>query len=307
MAGGEAAVAGGREATGAAGQATRDRPGRHCGVVGSPIEHSLSPPIHRAAYRHLGLTEWSYDATRVEEDAFATYVTGLSGRWRGLSVTMPLKRVALATADESSDLASTVGAANTLVRRDDGSWYADNTDVPGAVAALTEGGVDRPRCVSIWGGGATAASMLAAMAFLDAEETTVYARSEKRARPALAVAAALAHPADYVPWGPDRVDSGCDLVVCTAPAGAIDPIVDVVVGRSTEGRTLFDVVYDPWPTPLATAWASRGGRVVGGLDLLVHQARGQVVAMTGSEVPVEVLRDAATRALTERNAAAEPR
>src|SRR5699024_1774309 len=137
-----------------------------------------------------------------------------------------------------SDLASTVGAANTLIRQDDGSWHADNTDVPGAVAALNECGVRRPRSVAIWGGGATAASMLAAMAFLDAEQTTVYARSEKRARPALAVAAALAHPADYTPWGPEGVDQNADLVVSTAPAGAIDALVDAVIGPSTEGRTL---------------------------------------------------------------------
>lgn len=278
--------------------------GRRCGVVGSPIAHSLSPAIHRAAYHYLGLSSWSYDATRVEEDEFAAYVSGLDPIWRGLSVTMPLKRVALARADHSSDLASTVGAANTLIRQADGTWFADNTDVPGAVAALTECGVERPRSVSIWGGGATAASMLAAMAFLDAEETTVYARSETRARPALAVAAALAHPAEYHAWEADGVDPLCDLVVSTAPAGAIDPIVDQVVGSSTEGRTLFDVVYDPWPTPLATAWASRGGRVVGGLDLLVHQARGQVLAMTERDVPVDVLRDAATRALAARRSGA---
>jgi shikimate dehydrogenase len=283
-----------------------DELGRRCGVVGSPIAHSLSPAIHQAAYEYLGLTDWTYDATRVEEDEFAAHLDGLGPAWRGLSVTMPLKRVALAVAAESSDLASTVGAANTLVRRSDHSWFADNTDVPGAVAALTECGIEHPASVSIWGGGATAASMLAAMAFLDAEATTVYARSEKRARPALAVAAALAHPAEYVAWGPDRVDAESDLVVCTAPAGAIDPIVDIVTGPNTEGRTLFDVVYDPWPTPLAAAWESRGGRVVSGLDLLVHQAHGQVVAMTGSEAPVSVLRDAAERALRQRHAGTDP-
>lgn len=280
--------------------------GRRCGVVGSPIAHSLSPAIHRAAYAYLGLTEWTYDATRVEEDEFAVHIDGLEPSWRGLSVTMPLKRVALTMAADSSDLASTVGAANTLIRRSDASWFADNTDVPGAVAALTECGVHRPRSVSIWGGGATAASMLAAMAFLDAEATIVYARSEKRARPALAVAAALAHPAEYVAWGPERVDTESDLVVCTAPAGAIDAIADIVTGPSTEGRTLFDVVYDPWPTPLAAAWESRGGHVVSGLDLLIHQAHGQVVAMTGSEVPVSVLRDAAERALQARHAESGP-
>lgn len=270
-----------------------------CGVVGSPIAHSLSPAIHRAAYRYLGLS-WTYAAVQVDEQQFPSYLSGLDASWRGLSVTMPLKRVALARAAQSSDLASTVGAANTLVRRADGSWFADNTDVPGAVAALTERGIDRPRSVSIWGGGATAASMLAAMAFLDAQQTTVHARSETRARPALAVAAALAHPADYAAWEYHAIDPSSDLVVCTAPAGAIDSMVEAIVGRSTAGRTLFDVVYDPWPTALAAAWAARGGKVVSGLDLLVHQARGQVIVMTGYDVPVDVLRDAATQVLAER-------
>ncbi|TDC50157.1 shikimate dehydrogenase, partial [Jiangella ureilytica] len=115
---------------------------RRCAVLGSPIAHSLSPVIHRAAYRRLGL-DWEYTAHEVDESSLARFVSGLGPEWRGLSLTMPLKRVALDVAATASDVARTVGAANTLVRRDDGGWDADNTDVPGVVATLRAAGAPR--------------------------------------------------------------------------------------------------------------------------------------------------------------------
>lgn len=273
-----------------------------CGVIGSPIGHSLSPAIHRAAYRALDL-DWAYDAHEVDEPEFAQFFARVKHdeSWRGLSVTMPLKRITLDSADHASDLAHTVGAANTLVRDADGRWFADNTDVPGAISALAERRVARPANVCLWGGGATAASLLASLALIEAGPTHVHVRSVERAQAALAIAGALGHPANPAPWAVESSCGDADLTVVTVPAPAIEPLVADIVSAAARQRALFDVSYHPWPSQLAAAWNSRGGTVVSGLDLLIHQAVGQVREMTGQEVGPDVLRDAAESVLAARS------
>lgn len=270
-----------------------------CGVVGSPIAHSLSPAIHRAAYASLGL-DWTYDAHEVDVASFPSFQAELGEEWRGLSVTMPLKRVALETAARASDLAETVGAANTLVRTEAGAWEADNTDVPGVIAALTSHSVPRPSHVCLWGGGATASSVLAALALIEAGPVHVHVRSVERARPAFAIAAALGHPVEPAPWATTPDCRAADLTVSTVPAVAVEASAHDISATSRPGHCLFDVIYHPWPTPLATAWAGCGGAVVSGLDLLVHQAVGQVRLMTGYDVGADVLRAAAEVELAKR-------
>jgi shikimate dehydrogenase len=272
---------------------------RECAVLGSPIEHSLSPVIHRAAYRHLRLN-WRYSAHEVDEAGLAEFVGGLDAHWRGLSLTMPLKRVVLGVADETSDLARRVGAANTLIRADDGQLFAENTDVPGLIGALRERGTPVPAAVCVWGGGATAASVLAAMGLFGAGHSHVHARSAQRARPALDVAGLYGHAARHAGWHVTEQCQEADLVVNTAPSGAVAPLADDLAATVETGQVLFDVIYDPWPTPLAAGWSAAGGVVVNGLDLLVHQALGQITLMTGQEVPVDVLRQAAEQALAAR-------
>jgi shikimate dehydrogenase len=243
-----------------------------CGVAGSPIGHSLSPVLHRAAYAHLGL-DWSYDRHEVGERELGAFLDGLDGSWRGLSLTMPLKHEALRLATRRSALAERVGVANTLVFGPDGERFADNTDVPGMVAALRERGVGTVPRATVLGGGATGSSAVAALAELTGA-VTVAVRNPARAGLVHAVAdAALAAP----------------VVVATVPAGAADALAPAVPARP---GVLLDVLYHPWPTPLAAAWSAAGGVVLGGLDLLAHQAVLQVGLMTGRTVPVEVLRAA---------------
>lgn len=270
-------------------------------MLGSPIAHSLSPVIHLAAYEHLGLS-WEYTAHEVREDGLATFLAGLDVSWRGLSLTMPLKRMALNLADECSDVSRTVGAANTLIRREDGSLFADNTDVPGVVNTVTERGADVTGEICLWGGGATAASVLAALAFMGSGPIHVHARSAQRSQAALAVAAALGHPARPVTWSVEPSCRTAGLTVSTAPAGALDDLASSLAAAAVPGRVLFDVVYDPWPTAVAASWKSHGGAIASGLDLLVHQAVGQLKLMTGADVPVTVLRTAVSWALAARTA-----
>jgi shikimate dehydrogenase len=255
-------------------------------VLGAPIAHSRSPVLHRAAYTWLHLP-WRYDAIRVEHGELARFVAGLDSTWRGLSLTMPLKTEALALADEASDLARAVGAANTLLL-EPGGLLAHTTDVPGIAAALAEHGVAHvPRAV-VLGGGATAASAVAALGPV-ADEVLACVRTASRAEQLHAVAEALGVHLIVEDWDAAPALLDAPVVVATTPAGATDALAPVV--PVTPG-VLLEVVYHPWPTALAAAWDGAGGRVASGLDLLVHQAAGQVALMTGHDVPVAVLRAA---------------
>jgi len=265
-----------------------------CAVLGDPIGHSLSPVIHRAAYAAIGL-DWSYGAERVPSGGLAGFVAGLDDSWRGLSVTMPLKREALALGEPVTDLARLAGAANTLVRRADG-WLVDNTDVPGAAAAIRERHAGRIRRTAIWGGGATATSAVFAAAHLGCRSIDVLARDGERAAETLAAARryedAMGARLDVrvLPLG-EPVD--VDLLVSTIPAAA-QPRHLPSVHRA---ETVLDAVYDPWPTPVAEWATARGLTVVSGLDLLVRQAALQFLLFTGREAPVAAMRGAGERAL----------
>lgn len=262
-----------------------------CAVLGDPIAHSLSPALHRAGYAALGL-DWSYEAVRVSEDGLDGFLAGLGPQWRGLSLTMPLKRRALAIAPGVTDRARLAGGVNTLVLEDGAVMLADNTDLPGAVAAVRERYDGPVTAATVLGGGATAASTGLALVELGARRVRLLARTPGRA--AAAAAAISAHPADPVVEVATLADGAVEgeVVVSTIPAAAQD---STLVARCAEVPVVFEVVYDPWPTPLA---ASAAGRVlVGGLDLLVHQAVLQFELFTGEPGPLDAMREAGERAL----------
>ena len=269
---------------------------RRCGVLGDPIAHSLSPTLHRAAYAELGL-DWAYDAHRVPAGGLADFLAGLGAQWRGLSLTMPLKREALTLVDRCTDRARLAGAVNTVVLEDDGTRVGDNTDLPGAAAAIRERTSAALATAVVLGGGATATSTGLALADLGVGSVLLLVRDASRA--AETVAALRSHPAG-VDVRTGSLDAPAalvaDIVVSTVPASAQTA---ALVERCATVPVVFEALYDPWPTPLA---ASASGRtLVGGLDLLVHQAALQVELFTGRAVAVEVLRDAGERALAARN------
>ncbi|MEV7413678.1 shikimate dehydrogenase [Streptomyces sp. NPDC089919] len=270
---------------------------RRAAVLGSPIEHSLSPVLHRAAYRELGLDDWSYDRFEVDEAALPAFVGELDASWAGLSLTMPLKRAVIPLLDSVSDTAASVEAVNTVVRTGDGRLVGDNTDIPGIVAALHERGVEKVPAAAILGAGATASSALAALARICTGEVTAYVRSTARAEEMRQWGDRLGVAVRTADWA-DAADAlGAPLVIATTPAGTTDALAERVPDAP---GVLFDVLYDPWPTALAAAWDRRGGRLVGGLDLLVHQAVLQVGQMTGRPGPLAAMRAAGERALAER-------
>ncbi|MTE18185.1 shikimate dehydrogenase [Streptomyces sp. TRM43335] len=275
--------------------------GRRAAVLGSPIAHSLSPVLHRAAYAELGLDGWSYDRFEVDEDGIGPFLEKIAGSgddWAGLSLTMPLKRAVIPLLDGIGDTAASIEAVNTVVLADDGRRLGENTDVPGMVAALRERGVGSVPSAAVLGAGATASSALAALARICTGEVTAYVRSRERAAEMRGWGERLGVPVVAADWSRAPQALAAPLVVATTPAGTTDALAGNVPERP---GTLFDVLYEPWPTPLAAAWAARGGKVVGGLDLLVHQAVLQVELMTGrSPAPRAAMRAAGEAALAGR-------
>ncbi|MEX2984968.1 shikimate dehydrogenase [Streptomyces sp. C36] len=269
-------------------------------VLGSPIAHSLSPVLHRAAYADLGLAEWTYGRHEVGEAALPAFLDGLDDTWAGLSLTMPLKRAVIPLLDEVSATARSVEAVNTVVLTEDGRRVGDNTDIPGIAAALRERGVEKTESAAVLGAGATASSALAALARICTGEVTAYVRSPERAAEMRQWGERLGVSVRTADWSRAAEALTAPLVVATTPAGATDALAGAVPDRP---GTLFDVLYDPWPTPLAAAWAARGGTVLGGLDLLVHQAVLQVEQMTGrAPGPLAAMRAAGEAALAARGA-----
>jgi shikimate dehydrogenase len=260
---------------------------RHAAVFGKPIAHSLSPVIHNAGYAAAGLAGWSYTAVECAESELPDRVAGLGPQWAGLSLTMPLKEVALAVADRVSPVAAAVGAANTLVRRPDG-WFADNTDVPGMVHVLRGAGVLDGARVTVLGAGGTARAALAAAAAVRAPSVTVVARRPEAVASLYPVAEALGVVLTGAPWEAATAVADADVVISTVPKGVADPLAAGVRWRAS--TVLFDALYDPWPTPLAASAAAAGARVASGLDLLLAQAVGQFELFTGvAPAPVEAM------------------
>ncbi len=242
--------------------------GRRCAVVGHPVAHSLSPTMHRAAYAVLGL-DWTFEAVDVAPGELPAHVDALDASWRALAVTAPHKRDALDLADSVTDVARAAGGANTLLLEQGPRGRhvrADNTDVPGARAALSEAGVVDVPVVRVLGAGATAASVAHAVAGLEARVLD----------------------ASPSPTGP------VDLLVSTVPESVAGERADA---WAADAAAVFDVVYDPWPTRLSVAARAAGRPVVTGLDLLAHQAVLQLRLMTGASVDVDVVRGAALEVL----------
>jgi shikimate dehydrogenase len=261
---------------------------RRAAVLGKPIAHSLSPVIHNAGYAAAGLSGWSYTAIECAESELADLVAGLGPEWAGLSLTMPLKEVALAVAGAVSPVATALGAANTLVRGEHG-WRADNTDAPGMVDALAAAGVTAASEVAVLGAGGTARAALAATRDLGAK-ATVYARRPEAIAQLAPVAEALGVALTGAAWSDAASCADAQVVISTVPKGVADGLAAAIRWRPSV--VLFDALYDPWPTPLAAAAARAGCPIVSGLDLLLAQAVRQFVQFTGVSAPVESMRSA---------------
>jgi len=272
-------------------------------VLGSPVAHSLSPVLHGAAYRALGLDDWWYQAIECDEGRLPGLISSLDPEWAGLSLTMPLKRTVLPLLDHVEPLAVATGGANTVVFRPDGR-YGYNTDVQGIVDALTEIGVPPPGSVTILGAGATACSALAALPELGAGGAEIVAREPSRATGVLIAAERLQLPVRLRSFT-DLADIPVPgLLISTVPAGAADAYANRIKTSGQAPAAVLDVVYSPWPTPLAEAASAAGAMVASGFAMLLHQAAAQVELMTGKPAPLDAMRAAGEAELARRSAAA---
>jgi shikimate dehydrogenase len=252
-------------------------------VLGSPIAHSRSPQLHLAAYRALGLDGWTYDRIECTADELPGVVRCFGPEWVGVSVTMPGKFAALQFADERTARAELVGSANTLVRTPDG-WRADNTDIDGVMGAL---GHVTGRA-AVLGSGGTAPAVVVGLAELGVQDISIVARDREKAAPLLALGPKLGVDVRWIELGATLVD--VDVVVSTIPADVAARHAETVVATPL----LLDAIYNPWPTPLATAVEVAGGHVISGLQMLLHQAFAQVEQFTGLPAPTEAMRAALT-------------
>lgn len=260
---------------------------RRCAVIGSPIAHSLSPLLHRTAYAELGLTDaYRYDAFEVTPATLPGFVAGLGPEWVGLSVTAPNKQ-ALLDQGEPDPIAVELQAGNTLILGPDGAAHrVYNTDVTGLLAALARAGVDRADTAVLVGAGATARSSLWAAGRLGVREVVICARDAGRARDSLADIAGragielLVQPFGRPPDLPDAWAGRADLLISTVPVD-LPPYLAAALVR--QAATVFEVVYNNYPSRLDRAARAAGVRSLDGLDMLVGQAIDQIRLMTGRD------------------------
>jgi shikimate dehydrogenase len=266
---------------------------RKAAVLGSPIAHSRSPLLHLAAYRALGLRDWTYERIECGAEELPGLVGGFGPEWVGVSVTMPGKFAALRFADERTARAEQVGSANTLVRTPVG-WRADNTDIDGVAGALRSHGGPISGHALVCGSGGTAPAAVVGLATLGVTGITVVARNPEKGARLADLGTRVGVPTRFCGLNDDGLAdevAAAAVLVSTIPAEVAAGYAETFAAIPV----LLDAIYDPWPTPLAAAVEAAGGRVISGLQMLLHQAFAQVEQFTGLPAP----REAMTCALAE--------
>ena len=272
---------------------------RVAGIIGWPVDHSLSPAIHNAAFAAAGL-DWVYVPMPVPPRGLSRAVAGLGALgFDGANVTMPHKTEAADLLDELTDDARSLRAVNTIVVRGD-RLEGHNTDAPGFDRFLRDdAGVDPDgRTALIYGSGGVARACALALARGGVARLVVAARDPIRAEPLRSLAERNGVPSIEVvdPHGPDGLD--VDLVINATPVG----------GRGEEhtlpslhgGVVVVDLIYDPAVTPLQRAARDAGAAAFGGLGLLLHQAALSFELWTGTLAPLDVMSAAALAVLADR-------
>lgn len=272
------------------------------GLIGWPVEHSVSPAMHNAAFEVLGL-DWHYDLLPIRPGEVKRDLPRLVEQgYRGFNVTVPHKRAVMALAQRQSKGARRIGAANTLIVGLDGELHAANTDAPGFWADLAEHDASQPPADALILG--TGGSARAVSCALLSEGWRVHVLSRDDARAEAFVQSMGGEGAQALP----RADlaaraPGMALVVNCTPVG-MWPQVDaspwpekVPIPR---GATVYDLVYNPARTALMAQAEAAGARAIGGLGMLVRQGAIAFQLWTGHEPPLDVMRAAAEKSLREQ-------
>lgn len=246
-------------------------------VLGSPINHSLSPLLHTVAYAELGL-ESDYSRVEIKSGELKAFLDQCDSSWTGFSLTMPLKEEVLQFTEDATALAKRIKSANTLVQKAS-RWSATTTDVTGITHALAAHDTDATGDVLIIGGGATAR---AAAAACDGIATKITIMNRSLSRVADLANAVEVSDLEFISWGDDSAFELADLIISTTPEGATDSLISSFPEKPS--GIFFEVLYKPWPTAAVSAWSDNGGQIIDGLDLLIHQAIDQVSIFSGEIV-----------------------
>ena len=233
-------------------------------ILGSPVEHSLSPLLHREAFDFLGI-KGEYLRNEVTLGSFSHFFEDHQDSFNYFSFTMPLKEEALSLPVSLDPLVNRIQSANTLYQRE-GQWHLTSTDGSGFISALRHEGHQRFDRVLVLGAGGTARAVVGALDGVT-DEISVLGRTSTR-RDVLE-GAVRTSTFEYIRWKDDPNFGEYDLVVNTTPAGAADLLADSI--QTGASNLLFDVIYKPWPTVLASRWSDSGGKVINGLELLLYQ------------------------------------
>jgi shikimate dehydrogenase len=284
-----------------------ERGGQCVGLVGWPVEHSVSPAMHNAAFAALGLG-WRYDLLPTPPGQLENTVSNLKARYRGANVTIPYKQALLPHLDGVGDAVQAIGAVNTVVRRE-GRLHGHNTDTGGALAALREAGVELTgRRALVLGAGGAARALVYALSRTGCA-VTIYNRTPDRAADLASYIqrTGIRVPVAPVLWGTALAGlelDAFDLLVNTTPVG-MWPHDDASPWPESlplpPRWTVFDLVYNPEETRLLAQARAAGARVLGGLDMLVHQGALAFALWTGRSAPIDVMYAAAREALRTGN------
>ena len=257
-------------------------------VLGSPISHSLSPVLHRAAFERIGVAG-SYEAIDVPSGTLKEFFVSSESSFDYFSLTMPLKEEAHLLDITCDELSTRIGSINTLYKKD-GRWFATSTDGSGFRSALASNNYSSVSRALILGAGGTARAVAGA---LDGNVQTLSIMGRTSTRRAALERCVEKSTFDYFPWVNDSDINSYDLVVNTTPAGAADILAENLPLQLS--GLLFDVIYKPWPTVLASAWEDRSGKVINGKELLLWQGLDQLALV----LPVEIDRLALSQYLRE--------
>ena len=246
-------------------------------VLGSPISHSLSPALHRAAFERIGVAG-SYEAIDVPSGALKDFFVSNESSFDYFSLTMPLKEEAHLLDITCDELSTRIGSINTLYKKD-GRWFATSTDGSGFLSALSAQGFSSFSNALILGAGGTARAVAGA---LDGNAKTLSVMGRTSTRRDALERCVEESDFTYLPWKNDPDINSYDLVVNTTPAGAADILAENLPQQLS--GLLFDVIYMPWPTVLASAWDDRSGKVINGKELLLWQGLDQLALVLPEEI-----------------------
>jgi shikimate dehydrogenase len=274
------------------------------GVIGFPLSHTLSPVMHNAAFKHLGMDDWLYDAMEIPPDiALLGFREPKQHGYIGINITIPFKQEALKHCRPDA-IARAVGAVNTIDFRNDAGT---NTDVPGLIDDLRAHNVTLSgETVIVLGAGGAARAAVYGL-WQAGSNVIVVNRTRDKAEDMLAqltlsagLQSARAMTLD------EAAESGASLIVNATSAGMIPNVTETpwIDGLPfPQGITVYDMVYRPAKTRLMQQAEDAGGRAITGLGMLVRQGAVAFNIWTGTDAPIEIMLEAAKTALAERDKA----